>query len=370
MSEEREVKEKERRVRKFLKEQKLDGLLLTKSANFAWLTAGKSNYVFIATEGGVASILITRDKKYIITNNIEAPRMVDEEIGNQNFELKKYDWWDDDKKKEIISGLVDINKICSDDGFGGTKSIDISKLRYSLTKEEIKRYRWLGRKAGVCMENVCRKIKKGDTEYRISSLLSKELWKYGIIPVVILVAADDRILKYRHPISTDKPVEKVVMVVVCARKWGLITSLTRMVHFGKLSDELRRKHDAVVRVDATFMLNSKPGVVVGDIFSKAQKVYNDTGFEKEWTLHHQGGPTGYNARDFKATPGNTEILVPNQAIAWNPSITGTKSEDTIIIGKTSDNVVEVLSLSREWPRIEVEINGTKISRPDILVKSV
>ena len=69
MSEEREIKEKERRVRKFLKEQQLDGLLLSKSANFAWLTGGKDNHVFIATEGGVASILITKDKKYIITNS-------------------------------------------------------------------------------------------------------------------------------------------------------------------------------------------------------------------------------------------------------------------------------------------------------------
>lgn len=366
MSEGHEIKEKEKRVRKFLKEQDLKGLLLTKSSNFAWFTCGKDNHVLIASESGVASILITENKKYIITNNIESKRIIDEEIANQGFELKEYYWWEDDKKKEIISEIVSLDFIGSDDCFVGTKYVDIGNLRYSLTKEEIKRYRWLGKKAGSCMSKVCKKIKIGETENEIAARLSKELLKHGIIPVVLLMAADDRILKYRHPVPTDKKVESTVMVVVCARKFGLITSLTRIVHFGEISEELRRKHNAVCRIDAEFILNSKPGMLTGDILAKAQKVYEKTGFKDEWKLHHQGGPTGYNARDYKATPGNQELLVPNQAIAWNPSITGTKSEDTIIIGKTSDEIPEIITASKDWPMVEVEVEGIKIRRNDIL----
>lgn len=366
MSEAREINEKEKRVKRFLEEQNLKGLLISKSSNFAWFTAGKNNHVLIATEGGVASILVTRDKKYIIANNIETPRMVDEEIADQGFEVKEYYWWEDDKKQEIISNLVNLDDIGSDDGFAGTRFIDIAHLRYSLTKEEIKRYRWLGKKAATAMEKVCKKIKQGETENEISARLAKGLLKHGITPVVLLMAADERISKYRHPIPTDKEVKNTVMVVTCARKFGLICSLTRIVHFGKLNEELRRKHDAVAKVDATFIVNSKPGELIGDILAKAQKVYKDTGFENEWKLHHQGGPTGYNARDFKATPGNENSLVATQAVAWNPSITGTKSEDTIIVGESVDDVPEIISISKDWPMIEVEIDGIKISRPDIL----
>jgi hypothetical protein len=61
---------------------------------------------------------------------------------------------------------------------------------------------------------------------------------------------------------------------------------------------------------------------------------------------------GYEPRDFKATPTETRTVVVHQAVGWNPSITGTKSEDTIL----SDG--EMLTSTRDWPMC-----GT---RPDVL----
>ena len=57
----------------------LQALLLKRQANFSWLTAGGLNLVGITTEVGAASLLITEEGKYVITNNIEAPRMAAEE---------------------------------------------------------------------------------------------------------------------------------------------------------------------------------------------------------------------------------------------------------------------------------------------------
>ena len=48
-------------------------------------------------------------------------------------------------------------------------------------------------------------------------------------------------------------------------------------------------------------------------------------------MHHQGGVTGYAPREVKVVPGMTMSLRRNMALAWNPSVTGSKSEDTIII---------------------------------------
>ena len=59
------------------------------------------------------------------------------------------------------------------------------------------------------------------------------------------------------------------------------------------------------------------------------------------------------------------MVLENQAFAWNPSISGTKSEDTIIAHAEGQ---EWLSTSSEWPMIEVEWQGRKLSRPDILVR--
>ena len=48
-------------------------------------------------------------------------------------------------------------------------------------------------------------------------------------------------------------------------------------------------------------------------------------------FYHQGGATGYETRDYIATPNSSLIVQPNQAFAWNPYIKGAKSEDTILV---------------------------------------
>jgi len=365
MSLETEILLKERKVRKFMKQNKLDAVMLTKFNNFAWFTCGGDNHVVIASDFGAVSIIITGDKKYLIANNIEAGRSSEEEIKGQGFIVKKFNWWEDAEKLKFIKEIVKEGVLGTDDGFGGYQNIDgkFSKLRFQLNGGEIKKYKWLGRKAGRAMVRVCKKIKKGYSEHKVSGLLAKELYKDGITPTVLLMAADERISKYRHPIPTDKKVEKIMMVVLCARKWGLIVSLTRLVHFGPISAELRKKHNAVVKVDSVFNLSSKPGVNIKDIFKKAQDAYKETGFASEWTLHHQGGATGYAGREYRGMANSEEVVLVNQAFAWNPSISGTKCEDTIIVRK---NKIEFITPTPGWPMVEVKVGNEKVLRPDIL----
>jgi antitoxin VapB len=52
-----------------------------------------------------------------------------------------------------------------------------------------------------------------------------------------------------------------------------------------------------------------------------------------------------------------------QAYAWNPSITGAKSEDTILVGSAEN---EVLSAIPGWPVYNLTIAGQTIARPAIL----
>ena len=73
------LRRKKRRVREFLRAKGLQALLLKRQANFSWMTAGGLNLVGITTELGATSLLITETGKYVISNNIEAPRMAEEE---------------------------------------------------------------------------------------------------------------------------------------------------------------------------------------------------------------------------------------------------------------------------------------------------
>jgi len=359
-----EMNVKQQRIYQFLDEQKLDAVAFSTQSNFAWATCGGGNYVSTATDTGSAAAVFTRSgKRYAVCDVIEAPRIFEEELEGKGFEIISYPWNEPFPAAKIreIGG----EKVGFDLGLDGMANIDslFAQHRYSLTAEEVARYKTAGQIAAACVDETCREIKPGMTEFEIAALVDSKLIAKGMIPNVTLIAADERIEKFRHPVPTGKRLERYAMVVVGARKWGLIVSLTRLVHFGKIPDELRMKHKAVTAVDAVYLANTVPGVAAGDIFDKGLSMYAETGFRDEWKKHHQGGPTGYRGREYRASSGVKDTVRENQAWAWNPSITGTKSEDTIIAG--SDGF-ETVSEIQGWPYIEAEINGRIIRRPDIL----
>ena len=91
-----EMKEKERRAREFLRAKGLRAILLKRQANFSWMTCGGLNLVGITTEVGATSLLITENEKFLISNNIEAPRMVEEEgLEKQGFIIRTFPWHED-----------------------------------------------------------------------------------------------------------------------------------------------------------------------------------------------------------------------------------------------------------------------------------
>ncbi len=353
-------------VRDFMARHGLDAITLENQNSFAWYTAGGDNHVGIATERGAAVLVIMRDGDFVVTSNIEAPRIMAEEIPDLGIEPVEVSWLERDGVAKAVNRLIGKGKAASDTAFGGTTRMpdQLAELRFSLTEGEIDRYRRVGKDTEEGVRIVCKKVKSGMTENAIAGMAAEELYSRGVTPVVLLVAADDRIEKYRHPINTDKKVNKYAMVVCCGRRWGLIISCTRIVHFGQLPVELRRKHDAVLKVDAALNLSTVAGKEIGSVLRAGIKTYDEVGFPDEWKKHHQGGPTGYASREFRAMPDEKRKVVRNQAFAWNPSIAGTKSEDTILV---KDDGIEFLSLSSDWPMVEVEYRGKVLEREDILV---
>jgi len=119
----------------------------------------------------------------------------------------------------------------------------------------------------------------------------------------------------------------------------------------------------VLRVDARVNLESRPGAVLSEVFGAAAEQYALEGFPGEWHRHHQGGLTGYAGREVFATAGAPHRLATWQAIAWNPSITRVKSEDTVLI--TPDGP-EVLTRTGRWPQHVVELSAGRLDRPALL----
>jgi Xaa-Pro dipeptidase len=362
-----EIKEKERRVREFLQLKGLKALLLKRQANFSWMTCGGLNLVGIATEMGATSLLITDNSKFVISSNIEAPRMIEEEgLEKQGFVIKTFPWHED-QEASIVKELLGEGPLGSDSPFPNAQMMaeDIARLRYSFTPDEQKRYRWLGKRVSIALEKTMMKTKKGEKESSVVGRLCKELWKDRIDPVTLMSAADDRISNFRHPIPTEKKIEKYLMVSVNARKWGLIVSLTRFVHFGKLPKELREKYEANVFIDCTLMAHSRPRVPAREVLQRGVEAYKEKGYPEEWKLHHQGGSIGYTGRDYRVNFKTADIIQENQAFTWNPSITGTKSEDTIIVTSKGP---EMITRPFLYPTLSLSVAGISFTRPTILEK--
>jgi Xaa-Pro aminopeptidase len=362
-----EIQEKERRVRAFLRLKNLKALLLKRQANFSWMTCGGLNLVGITTEMGATTLLITEGSKFLISNNIEAPRMVEEEgLEGQGFVVKTYPWYED-REASLVRELVGEGPLGSDVPFSNAVAMseEIARLRYSFTPEEVERYRWLGRRVSEALEKTMVETKQGEKESEVVARLCGELWKDRIDPITLMSAADDRISRYRHPIPTEKRVERFLMVSVNARKWGLIVSITRFVHFGAIPPELKEKYEANVFIDCTMMAHTRPGVPAREVLQKGIEAYREKGYPEEWKLHHQGGSIGYTGRDYRTHFGTPDIVQENQAFTWNPSLTGTKSEDTIL---ATSRGIEMITYPVLYPTLSLSVGGISFVRPAILVK--
>jgi Xaa-Pro aminopeptidase len=205
----------------------------------------------------------------------------------------------------------------------------------------------------------------GEKESEVVARLCYEIWKDRIDPITLMSAADDRVFKFRHPIPTERKIEKYLMVSVNARKWGLIVSLTRFVHFGRLPQELREKYEANVFIDCTLMVHTRPEIPARDVLRKGIDVYREKGYPEEWKLHHQGGSIGYTGRDYRVNFKTSDIVQENQPFTWNPSITGTKSEDTIL---ATSKGPEMITRPILYPTLSLQVEGTIFTRPDIFEK--
>lgn len=356
-----------------LSAENLGGVLLNAQHNFAWLTGGKSNGINLSTENGACFLFIHQDgKRYVLANNIEMPRLLREEISADEFEPVEFSWQDEKSSGDFViekakSILNKSGEIASDLLLNSSlRSIEslISRCRYQLTVQEIERYRALGKDADRALREVFESVNPGETEIQIARETRNSLSKFGINSVVTLVGADARIENYRHPVPTENVWKKVLLIAVCAKRDGLIANLSRISCLGSVPGELRRKTDTVVKVLGEILKKTTPGTSGAELYEAAKGAYDAYGYADEIYKHHQGGACGYKTRDWVAHPKSAEIVQENQAFAWNPTITGTKVEETFIINNNDE--LENLTSSNNFSSISVEVHKQTVFLTDIL----
>jgi hypothetical protein len=314
---------------------------------FAWATAGGSNTVLLAAETGVAEIAVTATQAYVLTDEIEAQRLQDEEVPT-GYEWQVSPWADAGVRTRFVAELAAGGAVLSDRPATGEQPLpaDFIRQRYCLMESEIGRYREIGLLAAQAMTEVMSAARPGWTEYELAGAGAEALWARGLHPTLTLVANERRLPLYRHATPTKERLGKRAMLVFCARGYGLYANQTRFVHFAGAAPQPAAQ--ALLEIEAAGLAACRPGTPLSDVYATLDQAYRQHGFADGIRRHHQGGICGYLSREIVATPATTEPLAARMAIAFNPSLPGIKLEDTFLI---REDGLENLTFDPAWPAV-------------------
>jgi Xaa-Pro dipeptidase len=329
---------KDRSLRELMDKHGVGALLLSTPANFAWYTGGADNRVDHGDPVGVASVLVTTDDAYILTNNIEAPRMREEQT--QEMQVVEHPWHEEPAAllRELTGGAgVGTD---SPSTSGPDLSAEFPPLRYVLDADAVERYRSLGEDTTIAVSEAADSLSPETDEFEAAAELSSACLRRGMYAPVLLAASGERLVRHRHPIPYGGPLGKQAMLVVCAERGGLFVSLTRMIYFQGPDPQAARRQEACeevlrrMREEAT-----RGGRTLAQAFEDCRRFYAEAGFPEGWRDHHQGGMTGYASREIIATPETRQEIREGQAFAWNPSLVGAKAEETFVLGQDGPEVL-------------------------------
>ena len=90
------MNEKDKRLAAWCRKRGVEGVVLRRRTNIAWLTDGADVHVDCTSSTGVANLLWTPRKKTVFTTNIESRRMAEEEFGSE-WSVAATRWWEPQK---------------------------------------------------------------------------------------------------------------------------------------------------------------------------------------------------------------------------------------------------------------------------------
>ena len=307
----------------------LDAVVLRRPENFAWYSGGADNRVDHASPTGVADIVVTRNREHVVTNNIEAVRMREEQV--PGWDVVEYDWFEGpgDLVRKLAGGAA-VGADAPEPSEVDVAGL-IAPLRYRLDDETVGRYRAVGADTMAAVDAACAALTPAMTETEAAGAVTAACRAAGLFTPALMVGGADRIPRHRHPIPAGAPLGARAMIVVCAERGGLYANLTRFVHFEPPDAELASKLEACQGILARLRDATRPGRTLGDVFDDCRTFYAEAGFPDGWRHHHQGGLTGYRSREVIAAPSAAVEISEGQAFAWNPSLPGAKAEETFVL---------------------------------------
>jgi Xaa-Pro dipeptidase len=331
-------------------------LLLTTPSSVNWRTGGLSNPIDITAASDPVWVLDSDHGGALITSDIEAPRLErDYRVSDLGWDVVSAPWYDDDARLSLAcdyAGVSALELLSDTVGVGKNVRNSVIAARLTLSAPEQEELRELGSLVGrVLGAGLDAWIPGVTTDFDTASAISAALEAEGATAVCLIVGGDDRMRALRHPLSVGAVVHDAMMAVVVAKRAGLHIAATRIA-LRNADDDIATLMKSVASVHDTVVEASLPGGTWGESVEALAAGYEEIGQPDAWREHYQGGPIGFEQREFELAPGHTdspfwhlERRAP-YAVAWNPSLRGgAKLEETYLIGDS----VELLTRTPGWP---------------------
>ena len=337
-----------------------------------WRSGGLSDPIDITAAIDPVWTLDCDRGRALITNAIEAPRLEhDFRVRELGWDVVRTSWYESNEPLEAACSYagVGVEQFLSDvDTIGTNVRSEVIAARLALSAPEREELRELGHIVGEALGAGIDSWRPGiSTDFDISGVISESLERHGAKAVCLIVGGDDRLRSFRHPLAIGDVVRDALMTVVVARRAGLHVAATRTA-VTRADDEIVSLMRDVVLVNDAVLGASRCGGTWGETIEALEHAYSRIGQPGAWREHWQGGPIGFEQREFELAPtqdGSPFWSLPrwrHSAVAWNPSIGGgAKIEDTYLL----EDGLELVSATPGWPLVEGP-DGTKHSALKVL----
>lgn len=357
-----------RRIRQLIADQGLKGVVLTRPGTVAWASGAMNPPIDRTASQDTVWLAVGSDEVTVITTTVEHDR-VEAELLPPATGLVAVPWWDEGA---LVGASVDAlgapaSQIGADghSGFGVDLDYQLTVIRLALSDAEQDELRVLGADAAAAVENALQEWRPAVLDTDVAAEIVRQMEAVGADAPVILVGADDRVRRFRHPVALGCETAGLVMAVLVARRHGLHVALTRYVATGP-TPELDADLVTVREIHRRALDAARPGLTFGDLYIALDDAYRAAGHANAWEGHYQGGPIGYGQREFELAPCQSDSpwwsvpIAAGTAIAINPSLPGgAKDEDTFLV---TEGGLELITTTHDWPIAD----GDAPSRPAIL----